>query len=93
MVKNPPAMHETWVQSLGWEDPLEKGMATHFSVLAWRIPWTEETGRLQGALKDLDTTEQLSLHFMASARSGTGSEHPRCTTKKPIPRWGVMEAF
>ena len=36
-----------WVQSLGWEDPLEKGMATHFSVLAWRIPWTEETGGLQ----------------------------------------------
>ena len=38
MVKNPPAMRETWVQSLGWEDPLEKGMATHFSILAWRIP-------------------------------------------------------
>ena len=40
MVKNPPAMWETWVQSLGWEDPLEKGMATHSSILAWRIPWT-----------------------------------------------------
>ena len=40
-------MKETWVQSLGWEDPLEKGMATHPSVLAWRIPWTEEPGRLQ----------------------------------------------
>ena len=38
MVKNPPAMRETWVQSLGWEDPLEEGMATHFSILAWRIP-------------------------------------------------------
>ena len=37
MVKNPPAMHETWVQSLGWEDPLEEGMATHSSILAWRI--------------------------------------------------------
>ena len=46
-VKNPPAMQETQVQSLGQEDSLEKGMATHFSVLAWRIPWTEETGRLQ----------------------------------------------
>ena len=45
MVKNPPAMQE--VQSLGWEDALEKGMATTFSMLAWRIPWTEETGRLQ----------------------------------------------
>ena len=40
-------MQETWVQSLGWEDPLEKGMATHSSVPAWRIPWTEEPGRLQ----------------------------------------------
>ena len=41
LVKNPPAMRETWVRSLGWEDPLEKGKATHSSVLAWRIPWTE----------------------------------------------------
>ena len=40
MVKNPPAMQETRVRSLGWEDPLEKGMATHSSILAWRIPWT-----------------------------------------------------
>ena len=42
MVKNLPAMQETWVRSLGWEDPLEKEMATHSSTLAWRIPWTEE---------------------------------------------------
>ena len=47
MVNNPPAMGETWVQSLGWEDLLEEGMATHSSILAWRIPWTEEPGRLQ----------------------------------------------
>ena len=47
MVKNLPAMQENWVQSLGWEDPLEKDMATHTSILAWRIPWTEEPGRLQ----------------------------------------------
>ena len=40
LVKNPPAMKETWVRSLGWEDPLEKGKATHSSTLAWRIPWT-----------------------------------------------------
>ena len=40
LVKNLPAMQETWVRSLGWEDPLEKGMATHSSILAWRIPWT-----------------------------------------------------
>ena len=47
MVKSLPAMWETWVQSLGWEDPLEKEMATHFSILAWEIPWTEDRGRLQ----------------------------------------------
>ena len=47
MVKNLPAMWETWVQSLGQEDPLEKGMATHSSVLTWRIPGTEEPGGLQ----------------------------------------------
>ena len=47
LVKNPPAVWETWVQSLGWEDPLEESMATHSSILAWRIPWTEEPGGLQ----------------------------------------------
>ena len=47
MVKNLPAMQETWVQSLGLENPLEKEMATHFSILAWRMAWTEEPCRLQ----------------------------------------------
>ena len=47
MVNSLPAMWETWVQSLGWEDPLEKEMATHSSILAWRIPWTEEPVGLQ----------------------------------------------
>ena len=46
-VKNPPAVQETQVQSLGWEDPLEEGMATHSSILAWKIPWTEEPRGLQ----------------------------------------------
>ena len=46
-VKNLPAMQETWVQFLGWKDALEKEMATHSSILAWRIPWTEEPGGLQ----------------------------------------------
>ena len=46
MVKNPPA-NATWVQSLDWEDPLEEEMATHLSILAWKIPWTEEPGGLQ----------------------------------------------
>ena len=47
MVKNPPAVQEVQVRFLSWEDPLEKGMATHSSILAWRIPWTEEPVRLQ----------------------------------------------
>ena len=46
-VRNSPVMQDTWVQSLGWEDLLEKGMATHSSILAWRIPWTEKPGGLQ----------------------------------------------
>ena len=45
-VKNRPALQETWVRFLGWEDPLENGMSTHSSILAWRIPWTEERDRL-----------------------------------------------
>ena len=56
LVKNPPAMQETWVPPLGWEDPLEKGTATHSSILAWRIPGTSPWG-----CKESDTTEQLSL--------------------------------
>ena len=48
-VKNSPAMQETQVQSLGWEDPLEKGMATPSNILAWRVPWTEEPGGLQSS--------------------------------------------
>ena len=57
-LKRLPAMWETWVRSLGWEDPLEKEMATHSNILAWRIPWTEELGGLQSTgRKESDTTE------------------------------------
>ena len=52
LVKNPPAMRETWVQSLGWEDPLEKGKATHSSILAWRIPWTIQSMGSQRVKQD-----------------------------------------
>ena len=53
-------MQETWIWSLGWEDPLEKEMETHSSILAWRIPWTEELGGLQSTgRKELDMTERL----------------------------------
>ena len=58
-VKNPPAVQETWVQSLGWEDSLEKRTATDSNILAWRIPWTEEPDRLQSMGSHM--TEQLSL--------------------------------
>ena len=66
MVKNLPAMLETWVQSLGQEDPLEKKMATHSSLLAWKIPWSEEPGRLQSVgsqrIRHDWGTNFLSLH-------------------------------
>ena len=63
MVKCLPAMRQTRVQSLGWEDPLEKEMATHSSTLAWKIPWTEEPGRLQSmGLQRVGHTEQLHFH-------------------------------
>ena len=61
MVKNLPAMQETQVQSLGWEDTLEKGMVTHSSILAWTVPWTEDPGGLQSM--GSDRTEGLTLHI------------------------------
>ena len=65
MVKHLPAVRETWVRSLGWEDPLEKAMATHSSILAWKIPWTEEPGGLYSpwGRTESDTTERL--HFLS----------------------------
>ena len=60
-VKNLPAIQETWVQSLGWENLLEKGLATHSSILAWTIPWTEKPGGLQPkGSQRLGTTEQIT---------------------------------
>ena len=68
MVKHLPAMWETQVQSLGWEDPLEKEMATHSSILAWRILWTEElVGYSPWGRKESDTTEQLHFTFPGSS--------------------------
>ena len=60
LVENPLAMQETLVRFLGWEDPLEEGMATHSSILAWRIPWTEEPGRLQ-SMESQSRTQQKQL--------------------------------
>ena len=72
MVQHLPEMQETWVRSLSWEDPLEKEMATHSSILAWKIPWTEEPGLLwwatvHGVTKESDTTERVHfLYFLFS---------------------------
>ena len=63
MVKCVSTMQENWVRSLGWEDPLEKKKATHSSTIAWKIPWTEEPGRLQ-SMGSSDTTEQLHFPFL-----------------------------
>ena len=60
-VKNPRAMLETWVPSLGQEDPLEEGMGTHSSILAWRIPWTEEPGRLQSMVQSSVSHDVLCI--------------------------------
>ena len=63
-VKNLPAVRETWVRSLGWEDPQEEGTATHSSTLAWRIPWTEEPGGLQskGSQRKTQLKQLCSTH-------------------------------
>ena len=63
MVKNLPTVQKTRVQSMGLEDPLEKEMATHSSILAWRIPWMEEIGGLQSMGSQRDTTERLHFQF------------------------------
>ena len=85
MVKNPPTVWEIWVHSLGCEDPLEKETATHFSMLAWRIQWTEELDRLQSmGSQQSDTTEWLSLsdtlstHGFENLCSHTKMELIRC---------------
>ena len=73
MVKNIPAMQEAQVRSLGQEDPQEKGMATHSGILAWRIPRTEQPGRLQSmGHKESDTTELLTLNFLFTRRTALG---------------------
>ena len=78
VVKNLPAMQETRVRSLDWEDPLEKGMATHSSMLAWRIPWTEEPGGLQSTEdhKESDTTGQLTVSYVTRGQGRSRSLTP-----------------
>ena len=77
-VKRLSTMQETWLRSLGWEDPLEKDMAIHSRTIAWKIPWTEEPGRLQPwGCKESDTTERL--HFFTS-HDIFKSLHKNCKT-------------
>ena len=70
-VKNPPAIWETWVWSVGWEDPLEEGMTTYSSILAWRIPWTEELNRLQFMRSQRVGHDWATKHSTASTRNIT----------------------
>ena len=60
LVKNPPAMRETWVRSLGWDNPLEKGTATHSSILAWRIPWTVQSPWKESDMTELDKESDMT---------------------------------
>ena len=65
LVKNPPTMQETWVRSLGWEDPLQKGKATHSSILAWRTPWTT----VHGVTKSRSQLSDLHFHFQTAYKN------------------------
>ena len=90
MVKNLPAMQETWVQSLGQEDPLEKGMATHSSILAWRIAWTEEPGGLQ-SMGLQSQTEQLTH---TALEAGFVDAYFEISKQSELPsRFGVLNSF
>ena len=79
LVKNPLEMWETWVQYLGWEDPLEKGTATHSNILAWRIPWTV---RIPWGRKELDMTERLSLTALTGTSGSRDSSKFKLTICK-----------
>ena len=84
LVKNLPAIQETWVRSLGWEDPLEEGIATHSSMLAWKIPWKEEPGGLQSTgSKRMDTTERLSTERSSQCfPGGTSGKESTCRCRR-----------
>ena len=80
MAKNLPTVWESQVQSLDWEDPLEKGMETHSSILAWKVPWTEEPGRLQSwGRKETDTTEHTHTQPLLRSRNRI-FPHPEVTS-------------
>ena len=80
IIKNPPAMQETWVRSLGWEDLLEKGTATHSTILAWRIPWTEEAGGLQSMGSQRVSHDRSNLARMHAGTFLAGQWLRLCTS-------------
>ena len=89
LVKNLPEVQETWIQYLGQEDPLEKGMTTHSSILAWRVSWTEEPGGLQimgvvSIYKKSDTTEWLTLSIFKLAGNSVNKLIVQKSTYFPI---------
>ena len=96
MIKNPPAVWEIWVPSLGWEDPLEKGTATHSSILAWRTPRTEEPGRLTRTMGSQDWVTFTSLTAAAAAAKSRQSCPTLCDPTdgsppdSPVP--GILQA-
>ena len=97
MVKNLPAMQETWIQSLSWEGPLEKGMATHSSILAWRIPWTEEPGgilsmQLQRLRHDWETNIFTFVYTVVSIQETPKIYKKGCTDreKKALKKASIM---
>ena len=86
MIKNQPAMQETRIQSLGWEDPLEKGMASHSSILAWRIPWTEEPVGLQSVgLQRVRHDWATNTQGERRRKWGQGNEYIR-----PLKVWALI---
>ena len=80
LVKNTSAMWETWIRSLGWEDPVEKGMATYNSILAWKIPWTEKAGRLYSPWNSpgQNRVHSLSLLHRIFPTQGLNPGPPHC---------------
>ena len=100
LVKKPPAMRETWVWPLGWEDPREKGKATHASILAWRIPWTEEPGGLQSmglqrVRHDWATkhsTSYASTKFYKEKRDGDGHSLAHIWEHRVTSKWANISS-
>ena len=86
LVMNPPAMQETWDQSLSWEDPLEEEMATHSSILAWRIPWTEEPGGLQsmGSQRVGHNWATFTHGYLCGFPGGSGGKESACNVETQV---------